>query len=359
MKTMNSEIVQKVEEQLRTLFNRVPFIDAGAARIEEGMETGTQFRPDLLMQLSAPDGPVALVVDVREKVTPKAARGASLQLASLAGMIPAGYGVLAAPFISERSAAICREAGVGYIDLAGNCGLFFNRVFLEVKGNPNPFKREQEPGSLFSPKASRIIRVLLTDPRRPWKVQALAQEADVSAGMVSNVKARLEEQELIRREPQGFRLTEPERLLRDWSSKYTVKRNSWTNLYSPEEPVALEKKLAAVCTSQNWPYALTLFSGSEKTAPFVNYTRVFSYFEGSRSELIISLGLKEVDSGPNLTLLEPYDAGVLYGLQTLDDMKVVSDIQLYLDLASYKGRGEEAAAFLLENRLMPRWRNLT
>lgn len=30
---------------------------------------------------------------------------------------------------------------------------------------------------------------------------------------------------------------------------------------------------------------------------------------------------------------------------------VVSNVQLYLDLASYKGRGEEAAVFILEQRL--------
>jgi hypothetical protein len=34
---------------------------------------------------------------------------------------------------------------------------------------------------------------------------------------------------------------------------------------------------------------------------------------------------------------------------------VVSDVQLYLDLASYKGWGEEAAAFVLEQRLRSRW----
>jgi hypothetical protein len=33
----------------------------------------------------------------------------------------------------------------------------------------------------------------------------------------------------------------------------------------------------------------------------------------------------------------------------------VSDVQLYLDLAPYKGRGEEAAVFIPEQRFHSRW----
>lgn len=60
-------------------------------------------------------------------------------------------------------------------------------------------------------------------------------------------------------------------------------------------------------------------------------------------------------SGPNVSFLEPYDEGVLYGLQEIDSAKVVSNVQLYLDLKSYKERGEEAAEFLFEQRLQKQW----
>ena len=39
----------------------------------------------------------------------------------------------------------------------------------------------------------------------------------------------------------------------------------------------------------------------------------------------------------------------------LDNIKVVSPIQLYLDLNNYKGRGEEAAQFLYEQEIKPQW----
>jgi hypothetical protein len=69
----------------------------------------------------------------------------------------------------------------------------------------------------------------------------------------------------------------------------------------------------------------------------------------------MDLGLKPVDSGPNVALLTPFDEGVLMDVREVDGLMVVSDIQLYLDLIGYEARGEEAAEFLLQEILEPRW----
>ena len=68
-----------------------------------------------------------------------------------------------------------------------------------------------------------------------------------------------------------------------------------------------------------------------------------------------ALNLKEVTTGPNVTFLRPYDEGVFYGSKSYNGFPVVSPIQLYLDLASHKGRGEEAAQFLFEQEIEPLW----
>ena len=39
---------------------------------------------------------------------------------------------------------------------------------------------------------------------------------------------------------------------------------------------------------------------------------------------------------------------VFYGTSKIDDIQIVSDIQLYLDLQGFRGRGEEAAEVLFE-----------
>jgi len=46
-------------------------------------------------------------------------------------------GLLLAPFISEESAKICTDAGIGYADLAGNARLAFDTVFIETRSAGN------------------------------------------------------------------------------------------------------------------------------------------------------------------------------------------------------------------------------
>ncbi len=68
-----------------------------------------------------------------------------------------------------------------------------------------------------------------------------------------------------------------------------------------------------------------------------------------------SLSLKRVTSGANVTLLTPYDEGVYYGSREFNGIQVASPIQVYLDLAADRGRGEEAAKELMEKVIRPSW----
>ena len=101
------------------------------------------------------------------------------------------YGVVVAPYISNDTARLCRENGVGYIDLAGNCFLGFDQIYVELKNFPNLTVEKRQLRSLFTPKSSRILRVMLANPRRSWMVKDLAKEAKVSIGLVFKVKERL------------------------------------------------------------------------------------------------------------------------------------------------------------------------
>jgi hypothetical protein len=80
-------------------------------------------------------------------------------------------------------------------------------------------------------------------------------------------------------------------------------------------------------------------------APFARYSQVFAYIDDP-DFLAQKLNLKKVNSGSNVVLLKPYDEGVYNGSQTKDQLLIVSNIQLYLHLYNYKGRGEEQAEFL-------------
>jgi hypothetical protein len=80
-----------------------------------------------------------------------------------------------------------------------------------------------------------------------------------------------------------------------------------------------------------------------------------AYVSGVTEEIERDLKLKRVTTGANVSLMIPYDEGVYYRSKVFDGVRVVSPIQLYLDLKGYRGRGEEAAEALLERVILPSW----
>jgi hypothetical protein len=80
-----------------------------------------------------------------------------------------------------------------------------------------------------------------------------------------------------------------------------------------------------------------------------------AYVYNTREDVASLLNLKEVESGANVTLLGPYDEGVFYGSQMIDDVRIVSPLQVYLDVKGYRGRGEEAAEAILRDVIKPKW----
>jgi len=244
---------------------------------------------------------------------------------------------------------------MGYVDLAGNCLLSFDRVYIRVEGKENPFPQNRDLRTLFSPKASRVLRVLLLNPFKSWKVQELREKAEVSLGQAANVKKLLLDREWAEEKNVGFVLAQPEAVLREWAANYNYRKNRSHDFYSLNEGLGFESALSDFCSRHGLRFALTLFSGAARLAPHTRFQRIFAYVESGIEKVRKALELKAVASGPNVTLMVPYDAGVFLGAIAYDQIPVVSPIQLYLDLKSYKGRGDEAAEFLFEKVIQPSW----
>jgi hypothetical protein len=103
-------------------------------------------------------------------------------------------------------------------------------------------------------------------------------------------------------------------------------------------------------------YALTGFSGGARYAPAVRYQRATAYVAADTLATVAhALGLKEVSSGANVSLIALTDLNVLYGSQLIDGASVASASQVYLDLRSLRARGEEAAEAILRGGIEPKW----
>ncbi len=151
------------------------------------------------------------------------------------------------------------------------------------------------------------------------------------------------------------RLVDPQALLEEWVGSYSFRKSRLVDCYTLRDVAEAEAALAEECSRRGWSFALTGFSGAARLLPAVRYQRAMAYVGGAPEELLGSLQLKVVESGANVSLLFPYDEGVFQGARRIDDLDVVSPVQLYLDLRSFRARGEEAAEQILEEIIKPSW----
>lgn len=352
MKTYDAKPRALRAELLRRLPDLVPPLVVTEARA--GPESGAPCA--LVAEVRTPSGRRRrLCVAVRSAAAPSRLPHALQELAASRGARSGGYPVLASTFLSPRARELCREAGVGYLDLAGNCHLRVADLYLERSVSRNPFPHRGRPASLFSPVSSRLLRVLLEEPARRWRVSELASAAGASLGQTSNVCRRLAEEAYAAVTARRFQLSQPGRLLDAWRDAYAFAANAPAGYYSFEQdPERLARRVAELASARGWRYAVTSFAAAARVAPFVHGIGALQWYvgeEASFAQWAQALDLRPVESGPNAVLLSPYDPGVFHGARDADGVRIVGNIQLYLDLAGDPARGREQAEFLRRERI--------
>ena len=301
-----------------------------------------------------------ILVEVKSQGSPRALRQAAIQLKSIRSSFSDNnqclYLAIGAPYISDKGIEICREEQVGCLDAVGNCYLSFGGTYIERTGEKNTLGTKRSSKSLFSPKSSRVIRVLLSDVNKWWQVQEITSEAEISIGLVSKLKQKLLDEEFVVEQDRRIRVKSPKRLIDSWVENYKYKRNIVKEYYSFDEGQKLERRIATYCEQNNIRYALGLFSAASRIAPYVRMNKTFVFVDANPDNVANVLDFRSVTSGSNVLLLKPFDAGVFYRSRDIEGFPVVSDVQAYIDLKTYKGRGEEAADFLMQHILDPLWR---
>ena len=311
-----------------------------------------RIRPDAIVTIKNEEKERQILVEVKMSAEPRYLRDAIVQLQHLLKKVSASYGVILAPSISERGRKICEENNVGYVDLAGNAFVKFDGIYIKTTAQRVAKRRRGRIKTLFAPVSTRLIRALLVEPKRAWKLKELAETVHMSIGQAYKVKQELFNNEFIEfDQKKRLVLKDPSGLLDAWREVYRYENNAPRSLFSLDKIPALEERVKKYCDTKKIGYALTLFTGADRGAPFIRHSMTSLYFAGDTEALRQELDLKPVDSGANVFLLTPYDEGVFYGLQEVEGYHVVSAVQLYLDLYSYGGRGREQAEFIREKLL--------
>ena len=265
--------------------------------------------------------------------------------------------VLVSPYISERTAQICEKNGVGYFDYVGNCWFVGHSVYLSERGNKNLNPEISKAStSVFERSAvvsSMILRELFADINRIWRLKYLSGTVGCSIGQVSKVMDFLIKNVWAEKSAEGYRISEPELLLKEWSKTYGKKTVPVYSCYSLDNPSVLEGKLSNLKRDTGIDYYLTGFSGGVRYAPVVRYNKVHVYIAPADIlEAVTYLGLKEVDSGANVIIYSLENDSYKKDSRMIGNDMVVSPLQVYLDSMQIKGRGEELAEAVLLKEIL-------
>lgn len=306
------------------------------------------------------------IFEVKSLGTPQNVLLAASKLRLLQKRFSSAVPVFVAPGLTQRAQALCREFRMGYLDLAGNAYLNFDGVWIDkhladLPEDLRPRLKTRVAKNIFHGKNSRILRILLRDPKRKWELKNLAQAASLSLGHSHAVVQKLIQEGFLERDTEKIlRLTRPGELLDAWAKIWMQPTTRSKPYYTKFKHLPDFFRLLSRCPHER--YALTLHAGSSLVAPFVHYTDVHLYIQGDENEWVGMLELEPIEFGGTIHLLDIPDPEVLFDSQLFsgfdlftaeetNNIRVVSNLQLYLDLFTYPTRGREQAGFLRKEKI--------
>lgn len=313
---------------------------------------------DALVGLQLEDRQQPLACAVLGNGQPRHVRLAIWELAhAIRRDCPDAIPLLIAPFLSPASQALCKDHEVAFFDQQGNARLVFDGVFIErvAAGQPAAVRRELK--SLFTPKAAQVLRLLLREPWRPWRVTELAEASKVSLGQVSNVRRGLLDREWASVSDEGLALKDPDALLDAWCAAYSGLGGKRQSYYTTLHGKGLEEALLGLFRDQQDQPGVLLatFTAANWLAPY-GRTGIQNLLSkpAELEHLQQSLALQPVISGANVVVTLPAHEGVfLDAVKPSPGIACTSPVQTFLDLSAAGERGQEAAAHL-RSRLL-RW----
>jgi len=340
-------------QALRGLLEKIPILQI--EDIEAEAVPG-DWKPDLIARLIVDGRQHLLICEYKSNGQPRYARSALLELRNyVAQRAPEATPVFIAPYISPAVRQLCEEKGVGYLDLEGNARIAFGGVFIERSVADRPVAERRELKSLFRPKSAQVLRAMLREPGRAWRVTELSKVAGVSLGHVSNVRTGLIDREWARASDDGLVLSAPDALLDAWRDSYTAPPGERLRFYTSLHGKALEDAARRALRAENIPGRVSFasFSAAQWLSPYgrTGMHYFFADSEGLR-KLRAALKLMPVSTGENVVVTVPKDLGLLADtVEPAPGAVCTSPLQTYLDLSIAGERGVEAADHLRQEKL--------
>ena len=339
-------------EGLAALINHIPFAEVEHTQFESaGPDRGIDF----ILDIRANGEPYKLIAEVKTSGQPRRVREAITQLRNFIVHQPNAVPIFISPYLSEEAQRICRENDINFYDLEGNCLLVLANFYIERSVATKPAAERRELKSLFKPKSARVLRLLLREPGRVYRLSEIAELTGVSIGQVHNVKEALLAREWAASNSDGLALTKRDAMLDAWKANYEPPLGKRYEFYSTLHGGPLEEAIreALATANEDGKAALASYSAANWLAPYGRNETVFLYANPTALDVLkdkLRLGL--ISRGANVVVTVVNDEGIfLDAVEPARGVTTTSPVQTYLDLANSGERGVEAAEHLREKEL--------
>ncbi|MDZ7578914.1 MAG: type IV toxin-antitoxin system AbiEi family antitoxin [Candidatus Nanopelagicales bacterium] len=247
-------------------------------------------------------------------------------------------------YIGARSSAAYRQAGIHYLDAAGNAHIEFADVLIDVRGRPRSHLVEQRnpdgAANLFSPRRAQVIFGLLAWPNLlNAPVRVISRTAGVSVGQAQSTMKLLEQTGHLR-DGGAHRWRQEDTLVDHWTAAYptglgpTLRIRDFvggiSDIRRPEGDESL------------------LVSGESAMTEFLRPTTLTVYTQNLNPKLAV-LNRWRTDGPPNIFIRRKFwtQPGEQGSATPMDKFRSVPPLLIYADLmASGDSRQREAAAQL-------------
>lgn len=344
-------------DEVGSLLECVPNMQIIGVRHEQPLASG--YHLDAWIDFDHDGRRYALLMENKSNGAPRFARSAIYQLESCVAHLHRSehqdvtrqfIPMLVSPYLSPESRSICLDHNVAYLDLCGNAHLAFGNVYIErsVPGRPKSEARARR--SLFTPRAGAILRILLRDPARAWRVTDLAEAANASLGHVSNVRKALLDREWVDKREDGLVLVQPDALLKSWRENYRHPSDHHISGYTVLHGDQLRDRLSgSLSPGPQSPRAICASSlAAQWIAPYVRGgTHSFYADEPGARMLQETLQLIQAAQGANVILRIPKDETLFEdAVEPAPGIFCANPVVTYLDLWNGNDRDREAADHL-------------
>lgn len=289
---------------------KLPFVDG--ARLEAPRPNQADIDVDGRLRLDTPVGPRTLLVE-HKRNTPNRAQAEQI----IAAMRPPDDWICFVPYVTPALGDLLADAGINYVDLAGNLRLALGRhFFVHVQGRKAaPQPRVRGPGVA----GAQVLLALLVRPElASATVRELAQGAGVGKTAAADALHDLERYGLLVRH--GDRINFAARGVLDgflalYGDRLRPKLLVARLAASEQDPAALERRLEGVLQVQGLRWAWGGIAAAYRLAPHHRGHRTVLYVEGAEKSLAPALRLLPKRDGDVLLMRAPgplvFEAGAL------------------------------------------------